>query len=30
MIAARRWDELDAIVPRAVLAHVRAAGLYAA
>jgi nicotinate-nucleotide adenylyltransferase len=28
MIAARRWSELEALVPKAVLAHVRARGLY--
>jgi len=28
-IAAKEWDELAALVPRAVLAHVRARGLYA-
>lgn len=29
MIAARRWDELESLVPRTVLGHIRARGLYA-
>jgi nicotinate-nucleotide adenylyltransferase len=30
MIAAERWSELEVLVPRKVLAHVRSRGLYAA
>lgn len=29
LVAAGRWDELEHLVPRAVLAHLRARGLYA-
>ncbi len=30
MIAEKRWDDLDPLVPRAVLEHIRARGLYTA